>query len=153
MATIFVTHDLGVACEVADQIAVMYAGRFVETGTAVDVMAQPEPPLHRGFAALDGACRRDAAIGSIRSRDHRRISPTCRRVARSRRAAAMSVTFAFPGRRSWRADARGIGCAVCANRIWRSMSWPRLRRRRVGDPRLPRRWAAAAACIRTIARI
>ncbi len=32
MAIVFVTHDLGVASEVADRIAVMYAGRFVEEG-------------------------------------------------------------------------------------------------------------------------
>ncbi len=49
MATIFVTHDLGVACEVADRIAVMYAGRFVETGTAVDVMTSPSHPYTEGL--------------------------------------------------------------------------------------------------------
>lgn len=49
MATIFVTHDLGVACEVADRIAVMYAGRFVETGTAADVMASPSHPYTVGL--------------------------------------------------------------------------------------------------------
>ena len=37
MATIFVTHDIGVACEVADRVSVMYAGRFVETGPVADV--------------------------------------------------------------------------------------------------------------------
>ena len=49
MATIFVTHDLGVACEVADRIAVMYAGRFVETGSAVDVMTNPAHPYTEGL--------------------------------------------------------------------------------------------------------
>ena len=49
MATIFVTHDLGVACEVADRIAVMYAGRFVETGTAIDVMTSPCHPYTEGL--------------------------------------------------------------------------------------------------------
>jgi peptide/nickel transport system ATP-binding protein len=32
MAVIFVTHDLGVAAEIADEVAVMYAGRIVEYG-------------------------------------------------------------------------------------------------------------------------
>ena len=32
MAVIFVTHDVGVSVEIADRLAVMYAGRFVETG-------------------------------------------------------------------------------------------------------------------------
>jgi peptide/nickel transport system ATP-binding protein len=49
MATIFVTHDLGVACEVADRIAVMYAGRFVETGTVVDVIDRPRHPYTQGL--------------------------------------------------------------------------------------------------------
>ncbi|OZI62414.1 ABC transporter ATP-binding protein [Bordetella genomosp. 11] len=49
MATLFVTHDLGVACEVADKVAVMYAGRFVETGTIEDVMERPAHPYTRGL--------------------------------------------------------------------------------------------------------
>jgi peptide/nickel transport system ATP-binding protein len=49
MAAIFVTHDLGVACEVADRIAVMYAGRFVETGAALDVMTSPGHPYTEGL--------------------------------------------------------------------------------------------------------
>jgi peptide/nickel transport system ATP-binding protein len=49
MAVIFVTHDLGVAAEVADRIAVMYAGRFVETGSVRDVLRSPAHPYTRGL--------------------------------------------------------------------------------------------------------
>ncbi len=49
MATIFVTHDIGVACEVADRISVMYAGRFVETGPVGDVIARPSHPYTAGL--------------------------------------------------------------------------------------------------------
>jgi peptide/nickel transport system ATP-binding protein len=49
MATIFVTHDLGVACEVADNVAVMYAGRFVEAGSVADVMGAPMHPYTEGL--------------------------------------------------------------------------------------------------------
>lgn len=49
MATIFVTHDLGVACEVADHVAVMYAGRFVETGSITDIMDAPAHPYTQGL--------------------------------------------------------------------------------------------------------
>jgi peptide/nickel transport system ATP-binding protein len=49
MATIFVTHDLGVACEVADRIAVMYAGRFVEAGSVTEVMDSPSHPYTEGL--------------------------------------------------------------------------------------------------------
>jgi len=39
--TIYITHDLGVVANVADRVAVMYAGQFVETGTAEEVFYDP----------------------------------------------------------------------------------------------------------------
>jgi peptide/nickel transport system ATP-binding protein len=44
MAVVFVTHDVGVAVEVADRIAVMYAGRFVEVGPTEAVIRSPAHP-------------------------------------------------------------------------------------------------------------
>ena len=44
MAVIFVTHDVGVAIEIADRIAVMYAGRFIETGSVRNVIRSPQHP-------------------------------------------------------------------------------------------------------------
>ena len=49
MAMIFVTHDLGVAVEVSHQIAVMYGGRFVESGAVADVVRQPRHPYTEGL--------------------------------------------------------------------------------------------------------
>ena len=49
MGMIFVTHDLGVAGEVADRIAVMYAGRFVEEGPVSAVMRAPLHPYAQGL--------------------------------------------------------------------------------------------------------
>jgi peptide/nickel transport system ATP-binding protein len=49
MATIFVTHDVGVAAEISDRIAVMYAGRIVETGTAAEVLKNPKHPYTQGL--------------------------------------------------------------------------------------------------------
>jgi peptide/nickel transport system ATP-binding protein len=49
MTMIIVTHDLGVACEVADRVAVMYAGRFVETGTVEDILLRPTHPYTQGL--------------------------------------------------------------------------------------------------------
>ena len=49
MGVIIVTHDLGVAGEIADRIAVMYGGRFVETGTVRDVMRHPLHPYSQGL--------------------------------------------------------------------------------------------------------
>ena len=49
MGMVFVTHDLGVAGEVADRIAVMYAGRFVETGPVAPLMRAPLHPYSQGL--------------------------------------------------------------------------------------------------------
>src|SRR5215213_6541961 len=51
MAVVFVTHDVGVAAEVADRIAVMYAGRFVETGPTDAVIRSPSHPYTAGLLA------------------------------------------------------------------------------------------------------
>ena len=44
ISVIFITHDLGVVANIADRIAVMYAGRIVEEGTAEDVFYDPRHP-------------------------------------------------------------------------------------------------------------
>jgi peptide/nickel transport system ATP-binding protein len=49
MAVVFVTHDMGVAAEISDRIAVMYGGRLVETGTALEVMTERRHPYTRGL--------------------------------------------------------------------------------------------------------
>ena len=49
LSVILVTHDIGVAVEVADRIAVMYAGRIVETGPVRDVIRNPSHPYTKGL--------------------------------------------------------------------------------------------------------
>ncbi|PWC29888.1 ABC transporter ATP-binding protein [Teichococcus aestuarii] len=49
MGVIFVTHDLGVAGEIADRVAVMYAGRFIEEGPVAALMRGPLHPYARGL--------------------------------------------------------------------------------------------------------
>ena len=51
MAMLFVTHDVGVAAEIADRIAVMYAGRFIETGPVGQVIREPVHPYTQGLLA------------------------------------------------------------------------------------------------------
>ncbi len=48
-ALIIITHDLGVVAELADDIVVMYAGKAVETGSAVDVFERPQHPYTWGL--------------------------------------------------------------------------------------------------------
>ena len=44
LSVLFITHDLGVVAQMADRIAVMYAGKIVETGTAEEVFFEPAHP-------------------------------------------------------------------------------------------------------------
>jgi len=48
-AVIFITHDLGVIAEIADEIIVMYAGRVVERGTKRDIFYDPQMPYTWGL--------------------------------------------------------------------------------------------------------
>ena len=44
LSVLFITHDLGVVAQMADRIAVMYAGKIVETGTAEEIFFDPRHP-------------------------------------------------------------------------------------------------------------
>ncbi len=59
MSVIFVTHDIGVAVEVCDRVAVMYAGQIVETGTLRDIVKNAVHPYPRGLltSTVHGARR------------------------------------------------------------------------------------------------
>jgi oligopeptide/dipeptide ABC transporter ATP-binding protein len=49
VATILITHDLGVVAEVADRVMVMYGGRVVETGTLEEIFYDPQHPYTWGL--------------------------------------------------------------------------------------------------------
>ncbi|MFF2091130.1 dipeptide ABC transporter ATP-binding protein [Paenibacillus sp. NPDC058174] len=49
MAILLVTHDMGIAAEMADRVIVMYAGQVVEQATAVQLFEQPHHPYTRGL--------------------------------------------------------------------------------------------------------
>jgi len=48
-ALIWITHDLGVVAELADRVAVMYAGRIVESGPVAQILDAPRHPYTRGL--------------------------------------------------------------------------------------------------------
>ena len=87
MALMFVTHDLGVAAQIADRVAVMYAGRIVEEGSAQRRAAQSAPSLHDRHAGLDHAGPRARPRYRGDPRQPARYARCCRRAAASRRAA------------------------------------------------------------------
>jgi len=49
MSTVLVSHDMGVVARVADRVAIMYAGKIVETGTAEDIFYSPAHPYTQGL--------------------------------------------------------------------------------------------------------
>jgi peptide/nickel transport system ATP-binding protein len=51
MAILFITHDLGVIAEIADDVLVMYRGAEVEYGPVLDVLARPRHPYTKGLLA------------------------------------------------------------------------------------------------------
>jgi peptide/nickel transport system ATP-binding protein len=70
LSIVFVTHDIGAAIEVADEIAVMYAGRIVEQGAAKQIMRSPKHPytyallMSRAHGSLTKGERLPAIAGS-----------------------------------------------------------------------------------------
>ncbi|MDO5620340.1 MAG: ABC transporter ATP-binding protein [Paracoccus sp. (in: a-proteobacteria)] len=68
-ALMMITHDLGVVAEIADHVAVMYAGRVVESGPAARIFGEPQHPYTLGLMgsmpALGGRGQRGARLMTI----------------------------------------------------------------------------------------
>ncbi|GAA2159081.1 ABC transporter ATP-binding protein [Pedococcus bigeumensis] len=109
MGLILITHDLGVVADVADKIAVMYAGRIVERADVFDLYRQPGHPYTKGLLEsiprLDQKGQQLAAIGGLPP-NLMRIPPGCafnprckyaQDVCREERPALLEVA---PGRES-----------------------------------------------------
>ena len=65
MALLLVTHDLGVVAEMADDVAVMYAGRVVEQAAAVTLFSAPAHPYSAGLLGCLPRIEREAALAAI----------------------------------------------------------------------------------------
>ena len=80
MSVIFVTHDVGVVAEIADRVAVMYAGRMVEIGPVAEVVLRPQHPYTQGLlsSTIHGSMRGtriDAIPGA--PPNHAALPPGC----------------------------------------------------------------------------
>jgi oligopeptide/dipeptide ABC transporter ATP-binding protein len=60
LGMLFITHDLGVVAQVAERVAVMYAGRIIEEGPAQDVLTKPKHPYSQGLLKASPTLRRGA---------------------------------------------------------------------------------------------
>ncbi|MBK1657013.1 ABC transporter ATP-binding protein [Paracraurococcus ruber] len=69
MAVLFITHNLGVVAQIADRVAVMYAGEIVEQGPVAEIFARPLHPYTRALlAALPRLDTPDQALAAIPGR-------------------------------------------------------------------------------------
>ena len=65
-SVLYISHDLSLVKEICDRVAVMYAGRIVETGTTDEVFRNPRHPYTRGLmAAVPSAAHRRGELASI----------------------------------------------------------------------------------------
>ena len=77
-AIVLITHDLGVVCETADRVLVLYAGRQAEQATVPQLFDIPSHPYTQGL--LDSMPRRAAALGTARLREIAGTVPTPERL-------------------------------------------------------------------------
>jgi peptide/nickel transport system ATP-binding protein len=79
MAMILITHDMGVVAQVADEVAVMYAGQVVEQADALELFERPEHPyteaLLGALPQLDAELTRDGRLQTIPGRPPELVDP------------------------------------------------------------------------------
>lgn len=75
-AFIFITHDLGVVANIADRVAVMYAGKIVEIGTAGDIFYNPQHPYTWALlSSLPSSERKGDELPTISGRPPNMVNP------------------------------------------------------------------------------
>lgn len=82
LSALVVTHDLGLAWNIADRVAVMYLGRIVETGTVESVLTSPQHPYTRALLSVLPESETEPVILTGEPPDPARIPSGCRFHAR-----------------------------------------------------------------------
>ena len=78
LSLLFITHDLGVVAQIADRVAVMYAGRIVEEGPADEVLRHPRHPYTEGLLRAAPRLAREKSVpipGAVPALDE--LPPGC----------------------------------------------------------------------------
>ncbi len=91
LSALIVSHDLGVAWNIADRVAVMYLGRIVEAGPVSDVLLRPRHPYTRALLSVLPDATRDAPARALTGEppDPTKIPAGCRFHPRCPRLAAL----------------------------------------------------------------
>jgi peptide/nickel transport system ATP-binding protein len=84
LAALVVTHDLGLAWNIADRVAVMYLGRIVETGEVEQVLTAPRHPYTQALLSVLPEAPGDPVVLAGEPPDPSRIPSGCRFQARCR---------------------------------------------------------------------
>ncbi len=96
-ALIWITHDLAVVAAIADDIAVMYAGKIVEYGAAADVLDRPRHPYTAGLlASVPSRNRKGAPLAQIPGMTPSLLDPPPGCLFRTRCARASAACAADP---------------------------------------------------------
>lgn len=82
LSALVVTHDLGLAWNIADRVAVMYLGRIVETGTVEEVLTSPQHPYTQALLSVLPEAPGDPVVLTGEPPDPSRIPGGCRFHAR-----------------------------------------------------------------------
>ena len=112
LSLLFITHDLAVVAQVADRLAVMYAGRIVEIGPTDGITASPATSLHRSAVARFPAARPRRVCSDSRQRAGARCAARGLRVCAAMRIERAGVCGSRS--RAARRGARSCG-AVCSD--------------------------------------
>ncbi|MEU2262828.1 ABC transporter ATP-binding protein [Streptomyces sp. NPDC019645] len=78
LSALVVTHDLGLAWNIADRVAVMYLGRIVETGTVEEVLTRPQHPYTQAMLSVLPESVGPPVVLSGEPPDPSRVPPGCR---------------------------------------------------------------------------
>ena len=112
-AMILITHDLGVVAEVADHVAVMYAGRIVEYGPVAEIFDDPQHPYTIGLmGAIPSVGKREGQLATIRGSvpSPERMPKGCRFAPRCPFVEARCIDETPPDKRV--NDAHRVACWV-----------------------------------------